>query len=421
MENFLFIILIAATAAIMYFIMKSKSAAVEKEKAIAENSLLQAKEQLKAVTDQLEAERALHSAAKSSLAEAKANINNLTVKMQEQEILLRKEFENLANRILEEKSKKFTEQNRENLDIILNPFKEKIKEFEHKVETAYKTESAERNTLKGEIRTLMELNKKISEDANNLAVALKGDTKQQGNWGELVLERILEVSGLIKKQEYEMQVASSNSDGEKIILDAVVLLPENKHIIIDSKVSLNAYQSLIGAAGKEEREKFSNAHVLSVKNHIKNLAGKNYQTANGFITPDFVLMFMPIESSFGMAVQADNELFNFAWDRKVVIVSPSTLLATLRTISSIWKQERQTRNALQIAEEGGKLYDKLVGFVEDLIKVGRKMDEAKGEYTDAMRKLTDGPGNVIKKAENMKELGAKATKSLPRQIIERSE
>jgi len=332
-----------------------------------------------------------------------------------------KEFENLANRILEEKSAKFTEQNRLNLDILLNPLKEKIKTFEEKVDSSYKAESAERNSLKGEIKSLIELNKKISEEASNLTTALKGDNKQQGNWGELVLERVLESSGLIRGQEYEMQVSSTNQDSERIILDAVVMLPEDKQLIIDSKVSLNAYQALVNATDAGEIEQLKKSHLLSVRNHVKSLSGKNYQTARGFLTPDFVLMFIPIESSFGVAVASDQDLFNYAWDRKIVIVSPSTLLATLRTVSSIWKQERQTQNALQIAEEGGKLYDKFVGFAEDLIGVGKKIDDAKGQYVEAMKKLTDGSGNLVRRAEKMKDLGAKATKSLPSSLLERAE
>ncbi len=408
MNLLLYATVLVAAIAITYFIAKSKF-----------NLLLSEKDERYHELDK-EKEKQI-----STLSNENQNLNEKLQtekeKIKEQQAMLVKEFENLANKILEEKTLKFTEQNRTNLDIILNPFKEKIKDFEQKVEQVYKVESAERNSLKGEIKNLIELNKQISEEANKLALALKGDNKQQGNWGELVLERVLEVSGLIKGQEYEMQVASSNSDGDKIIIDAVVFLPDEKHIIIDSKVSLTAYQSLISSTIETEIEQFKKLHVMSFKNHIKSLSGKNYQTANGFITPDFVLMFIPIESSFAAAVQSDHELFNYAWDRKIVIVSPSTLLATLRTISSIWKQERQTRHALQIAEEGGKLYDKFVSFVEDLIKVGRKMDDAKKDYADAMNKLSEGTGNLVKRAEKMKELGAKATKSLPPQIIERAE
>ncbi len=332
-----------------------------------------------------------------------------------------KEFENLANKILDEKSQKFTEQNKTQLDIILNPLKDKIKDFEQKVDNAYKAESAERNSLKGEIKSLVELNKQISEEANNLVKALKGDTKKQGNWGELILEKILERSGLIKDEEYKMQVSTQNEIGNRIQPDAVIYLPDSKHIIVDSKVSLVAYESMVNAPDDETREQSLREHVLSVRSHIKGLSEKSYQSSADFTSPDFVLLFMPIESSFGMAVQADNELFNFAWDRKIVIVSPSTLLATLRTISSIWKQERQTRNAMEIARQGGALYDKFKNFVDDLIEVGKKMDGAKTSYSEAMNKLSTGNGNIVKRIEELRKLGAKATKELPPSLVERAE
>ena len=330
------------------------------------------------------------------------------------------EFENLANRILDEKSQKFTDQNKLNLDIILNPFKEKLKEFENKVDQTYRAENAERVTLKTEIKNLVELNKQISEEANNLATALKGDNKQQGNWGELVLEKVLERSGLVEGTEYKTQITSTNVEGDKIRPDVVIFLPDDKHVIVDSKVSLIAYNACVNAINDEERLKYLKLHIESLRSHIKLLSDKNYQTAAGFESPDFVLLFVPIESSFSLAVQGDAELFNFAWDRKIVIVSPSTLLATLRTIASIWKQERQTRNALQIAEEGGKLYDKFVTFYDDLKNVGKKMEDAKESYVDAMKKLYDGSGNLVKRAEKMKELGAKTTKQLPQNIIDRA-
>ncbi len=348
------------------------------------------------------------------LNEQKSELDNLQQKFT-------KEFENLANRILDEKSKKFTEQNRDNLDVILNPLKERIKEFENKIDTSYKAEAAERNSLKGEIKNLVELNKQISDEANNLARALKSDTKKQGNWGEVILERILERSGLVKDQEYRTQVGALNEEGRRVQPDVIICLPDKKEIIIDSKVSLVAYESMVNAGTEEEREKFAWEHVGSVKAHIKGLSDKNYQLSPGFTTPDFVLLFMPIESSFGIAVQMDTELFNYAWDRKIVIVSPSTLLATLRTIASIWKQEKQSRNAMEIARLSGALYDKFKGFVDDLIDVGKKMDQAKSGYADAMNKLTSGSGNILKRIEDIKKLGAKTSRELPAELVGRSE
>ena len=324
----------------------------------------------------------------------------------------REQFKNLANEILEEKSLKFTAQNKENIDAIMTPLKERIKEFQEKVETVYKVESTERNTLKGEITTLVDLNKKISEQANNLANALKGDSKTQGNWGEVILERALERSGLEKDKEYRIQYSLKNSEGDRLQPDVVVFLPNNKHIIIDAKVSLTAYEAFISAPTEEEKKQHILKHILSVKKHIDELSKKDYQSLIDINTLDFVLLFMPIESSFSIALQQDNELFNYAWDRKIVIVSPTTLLATLYTIASLWRQEKQARNVFEIAEESGKLYDKFYGLIEDLIDVGKKMNSAKLSYDEAMKKASSGPGNIVKRIENIKKLGAKTTKSL---------
>ncbi len=331
------------------------------------------------------------------------------------------EFENIANKILDEKSQKFTDQNKTNLDSILNPLKEKIKDFEAKVEKAYKAESDERITLKAEIKNLVDLNKQVSEDANNLANALKGENKTQGNWGELILEKVLERSGLVKDQEYRMQFSTNNDEGRRIQPDAVIDLPDNKHIIVDSKVSLIAYEAYVNAANEADKSKFIKEHLLSVRTHIKSLSEKNYQSAASFNTPDFVLLFIPIESSFSIAVQADQEMFNFAWDRKIVIVSPSTLLATLRTIASVWKQERQTKNAIEIAKQSGALYDKFAGFIEDMDKIGKNLDASKTVYDAAVNKLYKGTGSLVKRAQEIEKLGAKTTKQLSSKFIESDE
>lgn len=418
-----------------YFILKSKlenaSATIaEKARLLQENNNELKNElqlQQRANEAKISEERTRLEVLTRDLASAETENKNLQQRLNEQRAELENlnkrftsEFENLANRILDEKSQKFTEQNRNNLDVILNPFKEKLKEFEQKVDTVYKTENAERITLKTEIKNLVELNKQISEEANNLALALKGDNKQQGNWGELVLEKILERSGLKEGEEYKTQVTTTNQAGEKIKPDVIVYLPDNKHVIIDSKVSLIAYEACVNAGSEEERTRFLKAHVDSVRGHIKLLGEKNYHTGSGLESPDFVLLFMPIESAFSLALQGDADLFGYAWDRKIVLVSPSTLLATLRTIASIWKQERQTRNALEIADEGGKLYDKFVGFVEDLIKVGNSIKKSQGEYEEAMKKLYEGSGNLVRRAEKMRELGAKTTKQIPQGLIDRA-
>ena len=331
------------------------------------------------------------------------------------------EFENIANKILDEKSQKFTDQNKTNLDIILNPLKEKIKDFEAKVDKAYKDESAERITLKAEIKNLVDLNKQISEDANNLANALKGENKTQGNWGELILEKVLERSGLVKDQEYRLQFSTNNDEGKRIQPDAVIMLPDNKHIVVDSKVSLVAYEAFVNSSIEDDKAKFIKEHILSVRTHIKSLSEKNYQSSSDFNTPDFVLLFIPIESSFSIAVQADQELFNFAWDKKIVIVSPSTLLATLRTIASVWKQERQTKNAIEIAKQSGALYDKFVGFIEDMDKIGKSIDTSKLAYEGAINKLHKGSGNLVKRAQDIEKLGAKTTKQISSKYIENGE
>lgn len=421
--------------AIAFFFLKGKSdstlgATLAKAQMLEQQiSELKTQEQILTASNEekLNQERAKSESLGRTLAGMKTENEHLVQKLSEQKEELNhlnerftKEFENLANKILDEKSQKFTEQNRTNLDIILNPLKDRIKEFEDKVDKTYKAESDERVTLKAEIKNLVELNKQISEEANQLAQALKGDNKQQGNWGEMVLEKVLERSGLKAGQEYKMEVATTNSDNVKIRPDAVIYLPDNKHIIVDSKVSLVAYSACVSASNEDDRMKFLKAHIESLRNHVKILSDKNYQTAAGLESPDFVLLFVPIESSFSLAVQGDAELFNYAWDRKIVIVSPSTLLATLRTIASIWKQERQTKNALEIADEGGKLYDKFVSFVEDLIKVGNSIKKSQGDYEDAMKKLYDGTGNLVRRAEKMKELGAKTTKQIPQNLLDRA-
>jgi DNA recombination protein RmuC len=316
------------------------------------------------------------------------------------------EFENIANRVLEDKSARFTAQNRVNLDLIINPLKENIKAFEEKVERVYKSESDERNVLKGVITQLMDQSKLISEEAGNLTRALKGDSKKQGNWGEVILERVLERSGL------------NHHEGNRLQPDVIIDLPDEKHVIIDAKVSLVAYERLYSAETEEERELYLKQHILSVKTHIQGLSGKNYHELYQINSPDFVLLFMPIESSFGIAVQQDAELFNYAWDRKVVIVSPSTLLATLRTIASIWKQERQNRNVLEIARLSGSMYDKFVGFLNDMEIIGKNIKQTQDAYDKAINKLSTGAGNLSSTSEKIRKLGAKATKQIDTRFLD---
>jgi len=354
---------------------------------------------------ELEGTRSFYLAEKEKLAEQKLSYEQSQQK-------LNKDFELIANKILEEKSSKFVEQNRTNLDLILNPLKENIKAFEDKVEKVYKAESDERNILKGVISELQIQSKMIQEDANNLTKALKGDSKKQGNWGEVILEKVLERSGLVKDQEYRIQASLVSADGGRFQPDVVIDLPDDKHLIVDAKVSLVAYERSVSAETEEEREGYVKQHLASIKNHIQELSAKNYHELYKINSPDFVLLFVPIESSFSIAVQKDAELFNFAWDRRVVIVSPSTLLATLRTIASMWKQERQNRNVMEIARLSGSMYDKFVGFVSDMENIGKHIKNGQDAYDKALNKLSDGSGNLVNTSEKIKKLGAKATKQI---------
>ncbi|ADY53551.1 protein of unknown function DUF195 [Pseudopedobacter saltans DSM 12145] len=376
---------------------------LEEEKLEILESLNQEKQKNSTVTANLIAE-------KQKIEEQKQYIDNLQQKF-------KVEFENIANQILKQKTSEFTEVNKTNLDILLNPLKENIKAFEQKIEQSYKIESAERFTLKGAIDELVKQTKLIQDDANNLTKALKGDNKRQGNWGEMVLDRLLEGSGLLEGINYNKQSSFATEEGTRLLPDVILNLPESKHIVIDSKVSLIAYERLINAE-EEEREGYLKQHISSIKNHIQGLGAKNYHDLYQINSPEFVLLFVPIESSFAIAVQADRDLFDFAWNRKVVIVTPSTLLATLKTVASIWKQEQQTKNAIEIATKAGALYDKFVGFVNDMNKIGDSIDKSQKAYSDAMNKLTSGTGNLVSRAENIRKLGAKTSKMIDDKLLE---
>ncbi len=385
--------------------------------------LRQEREQLTSELEKAEQQNLQHVQRLSRAEVEFANLREkLTTQKQEMEELQKKfttEFENIANKILEKNSEKFTAANQKNIGEVLNPLKEKIQLFEKKVEDTYKQGLKDQTDLRAELKKLYDLNAKISEEANNLTKALKGDVKKQGNWGEVVLERILERSGLNEGPEgYQKQFSDTSDEGKRIQPDIVINLPDNKHIIVDSKVSLVAYERAVNASTEEERAIFIKDHLLSLRTHIKGLSEKHYQSAQKLNSPDFVLLFIPIESSFSIAVQEDQELFSFAWGLKVVIVSPSTLLATLRTISSIWQQENQTKNAIEIARQGASLYDKFVGFIADMEKIGNNLKSTEKVYDDAMLKLKDGRGNLIRSAEKLHELGVKTKKELPKNILE---
>jgi DNA recombination protein RmuC len=376
--------------------------------------LKEERSKLSEANQSLERSRTYYKAQEEKIQEQKQQISELQEK-------LTKDFELIANKILNENSSKFTEQNKTNLDGILNPLKERIKDFEEKVDKAYKSESAERNTLKGTIEQLMQLNKQISIEATNLTNALKGDTKTQGNWGEFVLEKILESSGLVENENYTLQgkgMGLVDEDGNRFQPDVIINLPDEKHLIIDSKVSLVAYEKLLNSETESDRERYIKEHVSSIRAHIQGLSNKKYQSLYGINSPDFVLLFIPIESSFSMASQYDKELFEFAWSKRIVLVSPSTLLATLKTVASVWNQEKQTKNAIDIANKAGLLYDKFHGFVEDLKKIGLNIDRAKESYDQAYNKLHEGKGSLTSRVESLKKLGAKTQKQIDKSLIE---
>ncbi|MCH7770900.1 MAG: DNA recombination protein RmuC [Bacteroidetes bacterium] len=365
----------------------------------------------------------------SELSSIKADYDNLQKKLAEQKGEIEelqekfiKEFENLANKIFEEKSSKFTEQNKTNLKEILDPLKERISEFQNKVEETNK-ESIDRNAaLRQQLSSLKEMNLQMSQDAQNLTNALKGEVKTMGNWGEMILERILEISGLEKDREYIIQESVTTEDGKRLQPDVIVRLPDKKNIIIDSKMSMVAYEKYTSLDDEKEKQIALKEHISSIRSHLKNLSSKGYQNLFQNESLDFVLMFIPIEGAFALALQNDNSLYNYAFgEMNIIIVSPTTLLATLRTIENIWKQEHQSRNVIEIAKQSGALYDKFVGFVDDLIDIGNRMDQAKNSYEGAMKKLSEGTGNLVNRAERIKKLGAKTSKSLPPKILERAE
>ncbi len=323
------------------------------------------------------------------------------------------QFENLAQKIFDEKSVKMTTQNSLQLEGILKPLRDKLHDFEKKVEDTYINEQKDRSHLKGEISKLLELNQTMSKDAQNLTLALKGENKTQGNWGELILENILERSGLRKGEEFFTQETVRDADGKMLRPDVIVKLPDGKHLIVDSKMTLVAYEASVSSSTESEKDKFANAHVESLKRHINDLSNQKYHLAEKIISPDFVMLFMPLEPAFALAFKMKPELFEQAWDKNVAIVSPTTLLTTLRTVAALWKQERQQQNALEIAKRGGELYDKFAGIVDDLKSVGDRINSTQKAHSDVMIKISSGRGNLISQVQKLKDLGAKAEKSLP--------
>lgn len=332
---------------------------------------------------------------------------------------LRAQFAELAGKIFDEREQRFAENSQQRLGQLLDPLKERIQSFEKRVEESYQAEARERFSLGKELERLQQLNLRLSDEATNLTRALKGQ-KTQGNWGELILERVLEHAGLEKGREYQTQVSLKGPDGERFQPDVLIMLPGDKQVVVDSKVSLTAYQQCIAADDEAIGQAALKQHVLSLRNHVKGLAGKDYKRLEGLHSLDFVLLFVPIEAAFSAALQAEPNLFQEAFDRNIVIVSPTTLLATLRVIDSLWKQERQSQNAREIAERAGWLYDKFVLFIQDLDEVGNRLQQLDKAYSAARNKLTEGRGNLVSRSEQLRLLGARASKSLPADLLERA-
>ncbi len=435
-ETFLFILLSIITGLLGAFIgsrfaklkQKSETSKLEADLFNAKDQIERLEDSIKNTINDREGLRNEKDSYKDELTRKTSEFQNLEQKLVEQkgeveklQEKFTKEFENLANKILEEKSEKFTEQNRKNLDLLLNPLQKKLESFEKKVGDSQTDSIKMHSALKQQLEGLKDLNQQMSKEAINLANALKGDSKAQGDWGEIQLEIVLEKAGLSKDIHYSTQGGYRDEAGNLKKPDFIINLPDNKHLIVDSKVSLTAYEGYYSAEDDDTKEVNLKKHLQSIKKHIKELSEKQYTELYGINAPDYVLMFVPIEAALLIAFNENNKLYLEAFDKNVVLVSTSTLLATLSTVSSIWKQEDQKRNVIEIARQAGALYDKFEGLVSDLMGVGKKLDAAKTDYSSAMNKLVEGRGNLVNSVEKIKKLGAKAKKSLPEAILKRAE
>jgi len=413
-ESALFIVItlaFGASIALGVFYFSSKKRVIELEGALSSESLKN--ETLRAERDSaIQQTIRLEAELGAERKQAKAELQNRLDSLNEAKNALAEQFKNLASEILEDKSKRFTEQNALQLDAILKPLQTKLSEFKEQVSNSYNQESRERFALKNEIERLSSLNIKMSDETRSLTQALKGDSKIQGNWGELVLETILESSGLRKGEEYLVQDSHTQIDGSRLQPDIVVRLPEGRHLVIDSKVSITAYARYAEANEEKLLEQELAAHIQSMRQHIQGLSGKNYSAISDLSSVDFVLMFIPIEPAFLSALKAAPNLYQEALNKNIVLVCPSTLMATLRTVAHLWRQDQQNRNAMEIARQCAALYDKFVGFVEDLEEIGKRLDQAQTSYHDAFNKLKTGKGNLIRSAEKVKELGVKPSKTI---------
>jgi DNA recombination protein RmuC len=401
------------------------SVTIERSKAEERSTMLDSA--LKKANDDLSEERTKLIGLSGSLATVQTELKNADQKLQDQKNEIQElqsqftaAFKNLANEILEEKSEKFTQLNKDNLTAVLGPLQEKIKDFQITINDTYGKDAKERATLAEQIRTLTDLNQQITKEASNLTTALKGQSKTQGDWGEFVLEQILEGSGLVKGTHYVVQQSMQGEDGKTQKPDVIVNLPDGKHLVIDSKVSLTAFTDYCNAEDVQSQRTLLAGHLASVRKHIKELSEKSYQNIYQLQSVDFVLMFVNLEPAFIVAARNDMNLYNDAFEKNIVIVCASTLMATLRTIAGIWRRESQTRNAIDIARKSGELYDKFVGFFEDLKSIGDKLQASQKAYDDAVNKLSTGKGNIIRRTEELKAMGAKTSKSLPAQLVDRA-
>jgi DNA recombination protein RmuC len=406
-------LLIAACAGLLIYTFTLRSRFASMELALAEQTSLVASlraERDLALQNAIRLEAALESERKQGLGRIES--------LNEAKEALTIQFKNLANDILDDKTRRFTEQNALSLDALLKPLQAKLTEFKEQVSTSYANESRERFALKSEIERLSALNVKMSDETRSLTQALKGDSKVQGNWGELVLESILESSGLRKGEEYLVQDSHTQVDGSRLQPDIVVRLPEGRHLVVDSKVSITAYARHAESADADTAQIELNAHIQSLRQHIQGLSSKNYSSLYGVGSVDFVLMFIPIEPAFLLALKTAPNLYQEALAKNIVLVCPSTLMATLRTVAHLWRQDHQNKNALEIARQCGALYDKFVGFVDDMEKLGQRIDQAQTSYHDAFSKLKTGKGNLIRTAEKVRELGVKPSKTLPTSLLD---
>lgn len=423
MEILFFIIGVILSGAIVWFVNSSKFKALLLS---GEGKVQMLEKDIELLRATLIAKEAELLQTSKLLASRESDYVHLNAKLQEQKAEIEKiqdkfsnEFKNLANEILEEKSKKFTEQNKANLDLLLKPLGEKIKDFEKKVEETYDKEAQQRFSLKEEVKRLAELNQQVGIEAQNLVRALKGDSKAQGNWGEVILGSILEKSGLVKDREYFVQKSFDTEEGRKLQPDVVIYYPGDRSVVVDSKVSLTAYERYVAATTLPEQELAIKEHIVSVKRHIDELAAKGYHTLYAIKSLDFVMMFMPIEPAYLLAVHNDPALWDYAYNKRILLISPTNLIAALKMVESMWRQEYQNKNAEEIARQSGALYDKFESLVADLIELGKRIQSSQDFYKSSMNKLTDGRGSIVGRVENLRALGAKTKKVLPQALLDR--